>query len=125
MVVLDASAVLALLFREPGHVQVAAHLGDSCLSAVNLAEVIGRFVRDGHSATDAWQHVASLPIEIVSFTPAQAVVAAALSPRTRPLGLSIADRACLALAITRDLPALTADRAWAELDVGASVVVIR
>lgn len=47
MIVLDASAVLALMFREPGHDQVAARLRQSCISTVNLAEVIGRFVRIG------------------------------------------------------------------------------
>ncbi len=111
MIVLDASAVLALLFREAGHTQVAAHLDQSCVSTVNLAEVIGRFVRDGHPATDIWRQVAALPIEVVPFTAVEAVIAAAMLPRARPLGLSIADRACLALAIRRDLPVLTADRA--------------
>lgn len=125
MIVLDASALLAFLFQEAGHEQVGAEIEDSCLSTVNLSEVIGRFVRDGHDARVVLQRLVSSNIDIVSFSPTHAGLAASLVPATQPLGLSLGDRACLALALNRDLPALTADRAWAELDVGVNVRVIR
>ncbi len=54
MIALDASALLAFLFREDGHERVAAAIGASCLSTVNLTEVLGRFVRDGHDEIDRW-----------------------------------------------------------------------
>lgn len=68
MIALDASALLAFLFREEGAERVAAHLSDSCLSAVNLAEVIGRFVRDGHDAHEVLARLAATETELVLFT---------------------------------------------------------
>jgi ribonuclease VapC len=125
MTALDASAFLAFLFREKGHERVAAILNQACLSAVNLAEVIGRFVLDGHDAGSVLQRLAATPLEIVSFGQADAVLAASLLPRTRPLGLSLGDRACLALALARRIPAITADRTWVKLDLGVKIEVIR
>ena len=125
MIALDASALLTLLFREPGHGIVASHLGDACLSAVNFAEVVGRFVRDGHPGGPVADRIAAGPLVIVPFGVPDAALAASLLPATRPLGLSLADRACLALGLARGIPVLTADRVWAELDVGVEVVLLR
>ncbi len=125
MIVLDASALLAFLFREPGHEQVATVLHDCCMSTVNLSEVVGRFVRDGHHGQAVWARLQATSIEFVAFTGEQASVAAQLLPHTQPLGLSLGDRACLALALDRDIPAMTADRAWAQLKIGAIMQVIR
>lgn len=125
MIVLDASALLAFLFREPGHEEVAEVFTSSCLSTVNLAEVIGRFVRDGHAAAAVRDQLLASPIEVVSFTAADATRTAALLPHTQPLGLSLGDRACLALGLARDLPVLTADRAWTTLECGVTIRLIR
>jgi len=125
VIVLDASALLALLFREPGHEEVAARIRGSCLSTVNLSEVIGRFVRDGHNAQVVLRRVADSRVEFVPFTASGAALAATLHPTTRSFGLSLADRACLALALERGIPVLTADRAWDQLDIGVTVQVIR
>ena len=125
MTVLDASAVLALLFGEPGHERVAAVLDDACLSTVNLAEVLGRLARDGHDPEVVRRKIEASTIEIVPFDAAQATICAALLPATRALGLSLGDRACLALAASRRVNALTADRAWVGLGVGVSVTCIR
>ncbi|MCS6848506.1 MAG: type II toxin-antitoxin system VapC family toxin [Anaerolineae bacterium] len=125
MIVLDASALLAFLFRERGHGQVADVLDDCCMSTVNLSEVIGRFVRDGHSASVVLQRLLGTPIEFVSFTEDQAALTAQLIPSTRALGLSFGDRACLALAMARGLQAMTADQAWEALNIGVAVHVIR
>jgi len=125
VIVLDASALLALLFREPGHDQVAAVLGSACLSAVNLSEVLLRFVRDGHDPRDVLGRLESTPIEHVPFLPNDAALAAALEPATRRWGLSFADRACLTLALTRGAPAITADGARAALDLPIEVRLIR
>jgi PIN domain nuclease of toxin-antitoxin system len=125
MIALDASALLAFLFRERGHERVGAVIETACLSAVNLSEVIGRFVRDGHDARTVLQRLTSTTIEIVPFTTADAALAASLVMQTRALGLSLGDRACLALALARRIPAVTADRTWARLHIGIDIQVVR
>jgi PIN domain nuclease of toxin-antitoxin system len=125
MIALDASALLAFLFREPGHERVGAILDTACLSTINLAEVIGRFVRDGHDADPVLRRLTATAIEIVPFTAADAALAASLIPATQALGLSLGDRACLALALARDIPAITADRVWIQLQIGVMVQLIR
>jgi PIN domain nuclease of toxin-antitoxin system len=124
MTVLDASALLAFLFREQGHERVAEVIGQSCMSSVNLAEVLTRFVRDGHAAVAVLTRLRAA-IEWVPFAEEHAIVAAELAPLTAPYGLSLGDRACLALALTRGEPAMTADRQWAQLDLGIRVELIR
>lgn len=122
---LDASAVLAFLFREPGAARVAEVLESSCLSSVNLSEVLARFARDAHDPYEVAARLRASSLEVVAFTESEAVVAASLVPATLPLGLSLGDRACLALALIRGVPALTADGCWADLDVGVDIEVIR
>lgn len=125
MIVLDASALLAFLFREPGHELVAPHLEDCCLSTVNLSEVIGHFLRDGHDAEAVLNKFLTTPIEIVPFSAQLAGVAALLLPLGKPLGLSLADRACIALAMTRKVPVLTADAVWQEVKLPIEIKLIR
>ncbi len=125
MIAFDASAVLAFMFKEPGYEQAAALIGDSCLSTVNLSEVLGRLVRDGHDSQTFLDSLAETNILVVDFDAEQAKLAADLLPRSRPLGLSLGDRACLALALARGIPAVTADRAWTGADLGVEVRVIR
>lgn len=125
MIALDASAALAFLFGEPGAEVVADRLDDSCMSTVNLAEVIGRFARDGHDPQDVLQRLVDSPIELVPFLAEDAALAAALIPTTRQLGLSLGDRACLALGMARRIPVWTADRAWLSIELGIQLEVIR
>ncbi len=125
MIVLDASALLAFLFRETGQERVAEVVVHSCISTVNLCEVLGRFVRDGHDPVKILNRIQKTSIEIVPFDSDQAALAAALAPALRLKGLSLGDRACLALATSREIPALTADRAWIDLDVPVEVLLIR
>ena len=125
MIALDASALLAFLFRERGHERVGVVIETACLSAVNLSEVIGRFVRDGHDARTVLQRLTSTTIEIVPFTTADAALAASLVLQTRALGLSLGDRACLALALARRIPAVTADRTWARMHIGIDIQIVR
>lgn len=125
--VLDASAVLALIYREPGHDQVAEQLHDAVLCTVNYSEVIQKLAQRGHPApVDAAGVVVSFGAEVVPFTADDAVNAAQLWPATRAAGLSLGDRACLAVAARiPDGRALTADHPWNTLDVGVPVDLIR
>lgn len=127
MIVLDASALLAVLFQEPGAEVVAAQLDGSSMSTLNYSEVLARFARDGHDVARVDGELGRLRLHLVDFDRALAVTAAALVPRCRPLGLSLGDRACLALGLVAAAPVLTADRAWSALDghEGLCVRVIR
>lgn len=119
---LDASALLALVREEPGAGTVAARLERSVMSAVNWSEVVGparadlRPLRDGLMAAG---------LRILPFSVEDAEAAGALWAPTRHLGLGLGDRACLALAVRLGVPALTADRAWADLDLDAAIELIR
>lgn len=129
--VLDASALLAYLRDEPGADAVADAIADgAALSAVNLAEVLGRVADRGSDPVAVAERLTSGgllggAITIEPFTAADAGEVARLRPTTRQLGLSLGDRACLALARRLDLPALTADSAWAEVDVPVEIHQIR
>lgn len=124
-VVLDASAVLALLRNEPGAEEVERHLEGARMSAVNLAEVVGHLLRAGVPAEHVALAVDALRLDVRPLDAALAFEVGRLEPLTRPHGLSLGDRACLALARTSGLPVLTADPAWAGVDVGVDVRVIR
>jgi ribonuclease VapC len=125
VIALDASALLAFLFQEPGHELVMEYVDDCCLSTVNLSEVIGRFVRDGYDAEIVAERLAASRIEVVPFSARQAMLAASLLPLTRPLGLSLADRACLALALARNIPVVTADTVWQQINLEMVIITVR
>jgi ribonuclease VapC len=125
VIVLDSSALLALLFFEPGCERVAEVVPRSCMSTVNLAEVLGRLARDGRALDEALDQIEQMGIVWIDFDRELAIAVAALLLPTMPSGLSLGDRACLALARLRDLPAVTADRAWAKLDLGIPIEVVR
>ncbi len=126
-VVLDASAVLALLFEEPGAEVVRAQLRTGVIGAANLAEVLAKLSDHGLPAVEAVRAVTILGLEVAPMTEAQAGRSAELRPITRAVGLSLGDRACLALAAELGAPALTADRSWdaVAMAAGVSVQVIR
>jgi ribonuclease VapC len=127
-IVLDTSALLAILNDEPGgevFTQQIELLESATMSAVNVSEAYGTLVRSGVRAGDAWQAViASIP-HTVDFDMEQAQIAGELLPQTRNLGLSLGDRACLALGIALKAPVYTADRAWKGLRLGVLIHVIR
>ena len=120
-VVLDASAVLALLLDEPGADVVKAGLVGAAITSVNLAEVVSHFTRRGAPEAAIHRVLDPLPIEIVAFDETLAFASGMTLPLTRSAGLSPGDRACLALASQLRIPALTADRAW--LSVASALAV--
>ncbi len=123
--ILDASAVLAVLNGEPGEKKVIPILAESAISAVNLTEVAAKLLEAGMDESGARLAVSVLGIgEIVDFTEDLAWEAARLRPVTKQYGLSLGDRACLALAIKLKIPAVTADKEWSKLKL-CKVNVIR
>jgi PIN domain nuclease of toxin-antitoxin system len=123
--VLDASALLAVMLGEPGAEKVIPLLAGAEIGAINLAEVVAKLQERGVPDAEIERDIADLDLPVAAFDAAQAMAAGKLRNRTRSLGLSLGDRACLALAISRGLPAVTTDRAWSALDVGAEVIVAR
>jgi ribonuclease VapC len=123
--VLDASALLAHLRGEPGGDMVADRLDNGAICAVNWTEVVQKLVDDGMSDGTIRAALDGIPAAVLTFDVALADEAGRLRRGTRDRGLSLGDRACLALARREGLPVLTADRAWAELDLGVEVVLIR
>ena len=123
--VLDASAVLALLNGEPGAERVVAVMPDALICTVNLSEVGAKILRKGGTPDEAQRLVNRLGFTVADFDENLAWSTAGLRARTDPAGLSLADRACIALAIRERGIALTADRAWARLDLECHVELIR
>jgi PIN domain nuclease of toxin-antitoxin system len=123
--VVDASALLALVLGERITVAPDAFVG-GIMSAVNLTEALTKMVDAGATAVEAMADVEALglDLEIVNFDRGAAIEAAGLRSRTKRLGLSLGDRACLATARSRSLRVLTADRAWSKLD-GFEIVPVR
>jgi len=125
-IVLDASALLALLNQEPGAEKLTPELlRIATTSTVNLAEVHSKLVNRGLAPDDAWEAALGPINEAVPFTSEHARLAGDLVLKTRPLGLSLGDRACLALGLALHAVVYTADRSWTNVKVGARIQVIR
>lgn len=123
--VADASAVLAFAFREAGWETAMPLLRGSLISAVNAAEVTSRYIAEGGSMTSTRGMLDDLYVVVSPFDAEQAFHTGELHRQTRPYGLSMGDCACLALARGRNLPVVTADRAWRSLPLDLEVVLIR
>jgi PIN domain nuclease of toxin-antitoxin system len=124
-VILDASAILAVLNQEPGAELVQKNLARARISAVNLAEVITRLNLMGMPTDQILEVMSLLSLNVVPFDEEQAIQAGILARETKALGLSLGDRACLALGILTDSTVLTADQAWQQIPLSIEVMVIR
>ena len=124
-VVLDASALMAMLNTEPGADLVFNLLPQAAISAVNFAEVISKLTERGIDENNVRDYLEEFTFEITPFDAEQAYDAGILRQATRSLGLSLGDRCCLSLARNLSLPVLTADRAWAQLSIGVEVNLVR
>jgi ribonuclease VapC len=126
VVVLDASAILALLRNEPGADIVEGVIGAGVISAVNLHEVWKELLSSGIPAEIAREIADELRFEVRAHDSEAAWRAAQLHEATRSAGSGLGDRACMALAISEGVPALTADKAWKKVKVeGLTVELIR
>jgi len=124
-IVLDASALLCLLNDEPGADRVAEVLTRSLIGATNLAEVVSKLRERGLSLDEVKEALGGLHLDVRPLTPGQAMLIGNLRPATRPLGLSLGDRACLALAIELDAEIYTTDAALTKADVAITATNIR
>lgn len=124
-VVLDASALLAIIEGEPGAEKVEDALADSAISAVNFSEVVAKLVDRGFGNEAAVARMTAFSLTVHAFDAAQAWRAGLLRRETPARGLSLGDRACLALAEALEAPAMTTDRAWAALDLEVEVIAVR
>lgn len=122
--VLDASAFLAMLFDEPGGDLVEQRFTASVISAVNLSEVMHKSLERGVGVETLREELEALGVDVLAFDGDAAEEAANLRLATKAAGLSLGDRACLALARKLDLPAVTADRTWEDLELPDPVAVI-
>ena len=124
-VVLDASALIAFLRKEPGGDLVLPELPGAMISTVNLSEVLAKAAEAPKGFQAAKAAIKGLQLRVVPFDEEQAVIAAGLRPVTRELGLSLGDRCCLALGLTAEVPVFTTDRDWAKLRLGVAIRLIR
>jgi PIN domain nuclease of toxin-antitoxin system len=124
-IVADASAIIALLAGERFEHVDPEQIARAWVSAVNLSEVLAKLYEMGLPDPEANSAVSLLGLRVAAFDEAQADAAARLKRITRQAGLSLGDRACLALAKSLKCCAVTADRAWADVDVGVEVLLIR
>ena len=123
--VLDASAILAAVNTEPGARVVVAALPGAIVSTVNLAEVISKLIEKGSSREQVRDILNELMLTTVDFDGDLAERCGHLRATTRAHGLSLGDRACLALAERMNLPALTGDHRWSNLQIGITIKMIR
>jgi len=124
-VVLDASAILALLNQETGSEEVLKFIGKAAISTVNLSEIIAKLADAEIPEEDIRQILSNLNLEVIDFNKEQALKAGMLRPITKSIGLSFGDRACLALGIILNQPVLTTDRLWSSINVGVEVRLLR
>lgn len=123
--VFDASVILAIAFKEPGAESALGRMSRACVSTVNYSEACAKLVDKGFGADEAFNWLEALRLDVIVFNRQDAARAASLRSATRLKRLSFADRACLALTISRGAVAVTTDRVWATLDIGCPVELIR
>lgn len=116
-IVLDSSAVLAMLQDEPGGDTVPPYLGRAIISAVNLQEVAKELLRAGRSAEDVRAILGGIDVKVSAHDAEAAYLAAALYEQTRKYGRGLGDRSCMALGLELGLPVLTADREWKQVKI--------
>ena len=123
--VLDASALLCFLQSELGADQVDAALPEAVISSVNWAEVMQKSLAAGVDVEGLKDDLAALGLTVLPFTVEEAEIAAQLWQTTRQFGLSLGDRACLALAIRLNAPVQTTDHIWSTLNLSITVHNVR
>lgn len=121
MIVLDSSAVLAVLLKERGAERVEAAFEEAVISAATLAEILTKAVQSGIASEAAYAVITNFGIEVSPVLPVHARIAAQISRAPRELDLSLGDRLCIALAISLNCELLTSDRGMAAFEAGIRI----
>lgn len=124
-VILDSSALLALIANEKGADIVTQYLSNAKMSTVNISESIATLINKGATFHEAETIVDTLLHKRIPFSDTQSKIAAEIVTETKKYGLSLGDRACLSLAIAEKLPVLTADKIWSNVKTGVKIILIR
>ena len=123
--ILDTSALIAYIFKEKGGDNVVDYLEYPIISSVNYCEIVTFILKNGSSLDFLEDFLEAIPLEIIDFDEEQAVIAAELRSKTKSKGLSLGDRACLALAMVKKIPVVTADKIGSKLDIDVNIKLIR
>ena len=123
--VVDSSALLAVIYDETGRAEVEKILIHAVISAVNFSEMIGKLALDGIPADKSANDLTGMVHSIIPFDREIAFIAGRMAPKTRSLGLSLGDRACLATAEHLGMEAVTADKVWAKYKGPVKIKLIR
>lgn len=125
-VILDSSSLIALLAEEKGQEKIIEILPNAVMSTVNIAEVVKFLIeKKGLTKQQIYQLIQNLIPNILPFDEEQAFLSGELISDTKRLGLSLCDRVCLALALLKNYPIYTADKAWAKLNLNCKIILIR
>lgn len=125
-VVFDASAIIALFAKEKGYKLIKNHLKDAIISSVNIAEVYKYCIEVQKLTKDEARSLIKLAdIKIVDFSEEQALIKAELVHKTKQHGLSLGDRACIALAMVGKHSIVTCDKIWQKIDIGLEFIMAR
>ena len=124
-IIFDSSAILALLNEETGKEIASENLDRAIVSTINITEVATVLIRKGLNSKEIFNLLKETFLHIEDFDLEQSFIAASIDEVTKNRGLSLGDRACLALAKSKNLPVLTADKAWKELDIEVKIKLIR
>jgi len=124
-IVFDSSVVIAILKQERGFESAESSLSDALISTVNLLEVATYLARNSVPSETIQEVLASFPIQVMPFDESLALQTGCLYYSCKHLGLSLGDRACLALAMSRKLPVLTVDKVWSKLELNIQIQVLR
>ncbi len=124
-IVFDSSAILALLKMESGHEIVAKNLEQAVVSSVNFCEVVTFLSKKTTKQDEMIKFMTETFDCIEDFNIEQAIIAGSFIKITKDYGLSLGDRACLALAKYKNIPVLTADKTWSKLNLGIKIKLIR
>lgn len=124
-IVVDASAIIAFIYNEPGADKVLQFISSASISSVNLSEVVTDVLKRGADIIETREHLSQLPLEIIPFNAELAYEAAALEKYRKSHNLSFGDRACLSTGLRLNSKIVTADTKWATLPLSLDIEVIR
>lgn len=125
-IVFDSSAIIALFAKEKGYEFIKQHMKNAIISSVNIAEVYKYCINvQNLTEDDTKSLIEMLDIKIIDFNNEQALITASLVSKTKQYGLSLGDRACIALAIIGNHSIITCDTIWQKVDVGIEFIMAR